>query len=68
MTDLTRLQQLKELGEQYRCNPLSTYSDDTLIKEVERRGHSVLKKFDFDDVKFDFDMAAIDADLLKMGW
>lgn len=40
MTDDDALAQLKALGDKWRTKPLSTYSDTSLVQELERRGFS----------------------------
>lgn len=38
MSDIETLSELRKLGQKYRNQPLETFSDESLIKELEKRG------------------------------
>lgn len=39
MSDIEALKQLRELGAKFRNQPLETFSTDSLVKELEKRGY-----------------------------
>jgi hypothetical protein len=62
MDDLTKLASLANLGSTFKDNPLATFSDAALSKELKSRGWTCYESFKLEplDFELDFDPKALD--------